>query len=530
MAKQATLHTALPIVAAAYGRRFGVDVHISGDIARTNGKSIILPCIPQSYPHQDALWGYLAHEAAHVRFTDFSVDFGVGVVKHLFNIVEDARIERQMICVYPGTALTLNEVARYMAQAGHYQIPTETSPAPLVLEAFCLYYLQCKVVGQDAISDILATTRAVFERVFPKGVQVRLHSLLRKVPGLKSSQDARNLVDDIMKMLKEEEQKPTDNEKPTDNADKKPSPGSNGSNETKGKTPLQEVLAAGSEDKDHIKDAHASFRNELTSEASDNGDPHYRTIREAQDVLDDADSGRQIRAEVDKTTSRIRSQLAGLVQASQQRGSRRVRSGRRIDPAQLHKLQSGNARLFRRDAPRQRPNTAVHLIVDMSSSMKNLTAAGKPMFRVAREAAMALGLALEALPGVNPGVTFFGAKKTNPVFSAIRHGQSVKNNTGRFAMAPTGGTPMAEAVWYGAFELVQTKEERKMLIVVTDGESRDVAAIRKVVSLCEASNVEVIGIGIQTSSVSTLFDKHIVIKDAGDLSNTLFKLMEQSLT
>ncbi|WP_444679560.1 hypothetical protein [Halomonas sp. E19] len=167
--KRRTIENALPIVAAAYGRKFGVKVKIGQDMAYTDGKSIVVPNIPEDWPHKDALWGYLAHEAAHIRFTDFSVDMGKGTLKHLLNIVEDARIEREMIAIYPGTARSLNEVARYMAAAGHYQIPNDDSPAASILEGFCLYHLQCRVVGQDAISDILEATRVVFERKFPRG-------------------------------------------------------------------------------------------------------------------------------------------------------------------------------------------------------------------------------------------------------------------------------------------------------------------------------------------------------------------------
>ena len=612
MAMNTTLQNALPIVAAAYGRRFGVKVHISGDVAYTDGKSIVLPNIPESYPHKDALWGYLAHEAAHVRFTDFSIDMGEGTVKSLFNIIEDARIEREMIAVYPGVAMTLNEVARYMAQAGHYEVPKETSPAPFVLEAFCLYYLQYRVVGQDAIESVLAQTRSVFEQVFPKGVQVRLRALLRKVAGLKSSIEARSLVDEIMKMIQEEAEKKTpppppqsqssssstgqdqnppagggdqqggsnDQGQPSGDAakdanspacgNKAEGEGSDQSQSANGQkgghqdasqsssgndakdagkdqgqssqgigagagdgdkaAALQHVLAGGNGEDDHIKDPYASLRDEMDSQALADGNPHYRTVREAQDVLSNEAAGKVIRDEVNATTSRIRSQLAGLVQASQQRNTRMARRGKRLDHKQLHRLQTGDTRVFRREAPKQRPNTAVHLLIDMSSSMKNTLADGKPMYRVAREAAMAIGLALESIQGVNPAVTFFGSNTTHPVFSAVRHGQSVKRNAGRFVMAPVGNTPMAEAIWYSGFELVQTREARKMLIVVTDGQPGNASATVNVAKLCESSNVEVIGIGVGTNSVASLFSNHIVINDVTDLQTTLFKLMELSLT
>lgn len=99
--------------------------------------------------------------------------------------------------------------------------------------------------------------------------------------------------------------------------------------------------------------------------------------------------------------------------------------------------------------------------------MSYRAANGKERQDIAREASLAIAMALEAIPGVNPAVTFFGGDDNQPVFSAVKHGETVQNRAGRFGFKARG--PMAEAIWYAAFELTKTREERKMLIVVTDG-------------------------------------------------------------
>ncbi len=52
-----TIYSALPIVAAAYGEKLGVKVAIGNDDAYTDGKTIVVPNIPDDYPHMDAVWG-----------------------------------------------------------------------------------------------------------------------------------------------------------------------------------------------------------------------------------------------------------------------------------------------------------------------------------------------------------------------------------------------------------------------------------------------------------------------------------------
>ncbi|MCU2740407.1 VWA domain-containing protein, partial [Enterobacter hormaechei subsp. xiangfangensis] len=207
MSKKHTIYSALPIVAAAYGEKLGVKVAIGNDDAYTDGKTIVVPNIPDDYPHMDAVWGYLAHEAAHVRFTDFGVERRRGLHAELSNILEDCRIERAMMELFPGTSQTLNEVARYMAQAGHYEHVTDKEAPASILTGFCLYWLQTKAVGQSVLQPYLDSATSVFERVFPQGVVVRLNALLRKAVNTKSTAEVTSLADKIIKMIEEEKEK-----------------------------------------------------------------------------------------------------------------------------------------------------------------------------------------------------------------------------------------------------------------------------------------------------------------------------------
>ncbi|SHJ71501.1 VWA domain-containing protein [Pseudomonas luteola] len=572
-----SIFAALPIVAAAYGEKFGVKVIVGGQQAMTDGQTIVVPNV-QGDRFGDALWGYLAHEAAHVRMTDFEVgrdeiarsDF----LRTMLNTFEDCRIEREMIKLYPGTARTLNAVAAYMVDQGHYQIPTRDTHPAGILEAYCLYFLQCKVVGQHAIEDTLVATTAVYEQVIPKGVQVRLAVLLGRAGQLKSTADALVLSREVLRMVEEEAQKEQDAQQPAPQSQPslqdstQPQAGSGqaggqgsaggdagnaqgtGSGSSSAQGPdqgaptgsasstgddadasspgvMQQILDARADD--HLKDKTEALRADLNSGADQTAP--VVNVPTALEVMNDQASGQMLIGQVAAASSRIQSQLMGLVQASQRNGYTPGRHGRHLDTNRLHRLVSGDTRIFRRSAERKHPDTAVHLLVDMSSSMDKLMPSGEHVYEVARDAAMALALGLEKINGVNPAVTFFCKNSRQPVWSVVKHGQKVSRNAGRFSFSPDGRTPMTEAIWYSAFELSKTRERRKMVLVVTDGEPNNVGSCQHVVQLCQRSGIEMIGIGVgKGAKVASLFASSIQIESVNDLKHTLFQLMSDALT
>ena len=60
-----TLTQALPIVAAAYGRKFGVPVQVGGTQARTDGQVIYIPHLHPDAHAKLLAYGYVTHEAGH---------------------------------------------------------------------------------------------------------------------------------------------------------------------------------------------------------------------------------------------------------------------------------------------------------------------------------------------------------------------------------------------------------------------------------------------------------------------------------
>ncbi len=144
--------------------------------------------------------------------------------------------------------------------------------------------------------------------------------------------------------------------------------------------------------------------------------------------------------------------------------------------------------------------------------------------RVAAESAIALFLALHSLPGCNPAISIFqGRGRTISVF---RHGEALTESTKArlSAFEAGGGTPLFRALGDVLVELSMTKEKRKVIFVITDGDPDSPHETHALVKLIEKTpDTDIIGIGI-CSETGWLFEKSVRIDDIGTLSEVLFSL------
>ena len=103
----------LPLLASVLGDKYGVEVHIGGNQASTNGKVIYIPSLPiESDDTVLALVrGYIDHESGHIRYTDNEAVKDAkmdAVTKYLWNAIEDWRIENRLADIFPGCRQNLH--------------------------------------------------------------------------------------------------------------------------------------------------------------------------------------------------------------------------------------------------------------------------------------------------------------------------------------------------------------------------------------------------------------------------------------
>jgi len=598
--KNRTLHNAFPIVAAAIGNRFGVKVSVGGDQAYTDGKSIQLPAYDGDDPdYQDVAWGLLAHEAAHIRYSDFTLHYGNSLLRRrLCNAIEDVRIEHELAKDFPGTRLTIRTVIEKMIAKGDFVASRIDEHPANILYSYVLKSLRARVLSQSALRPLVEETEIALKATFPNGAVTRLKGLLSEVPeGLHSESDCLHLTDRILTMIEQEFQQQRQRNQALPSADEEPSPElddadqdteSEDSDDSNGKDSQDEVEpderlpndtdddpsseSASNDDSNpenpddelettspnpqgedeentEIPDPMAVLQTMLSAGDGDIEQDLFESLKSALSLaaenrselvmpsgheppLDDW-AGKCLLRKVQRESGKLRAALQGIVQSQTLNRSHHACRGRRLDGKRLHRLSVGEAKVFQRQQAKPAPNTALHLLLDKSDSMgyQVTDSQGNPMgsrMPVALEATLALALAFEGIPGVNPGVTAFPGRQDDSVFRLLEHGQRVNARTGAFSLTASGSTPMTEAIWFAAASLLRCREPRKVLLVMTDGQPNDTLSTLELLQRCRDSGIETVGVGLGLD-VSHLFPIAITINELSELRTQLFELSKAVL-
>lgn len=222
-------------------------------------------------------------------------------------------------------------------------------------------------------------------------------------------------------------------------------------------------------------------------------------------------------------SSALRQQLRLLLETQSMGERRLLSSGRKLNHLKLSRLQSNNLRVFRTRSVQTQVDTAVHVLLDLSISMSDKKI-------IALRAALALKLALDSIKACNSALTVFPCSTNSDRASqaVLLHGEKLTSCTlSRFAgLNAWGLTPLAEALCNVAMALSRTKEKRKIIIVITDGQPDNPRQTARILHRLKKSGVEIFGIGI-VFDVSSLFDRCITIQDSDQLQTTLLGLIRK---
>ena len=522
--RQFAIERSLHILGPVLGRKRGVEVRIGGAAACTDGNTIWLPALPLDDVEAAVLgFGLLFHETNHVRYTDFAVARGEGLVGALTNALEDIRIDALGHREYPGGRREEEQLVAALIRRGEAKTCAKDDHPARILESYVMWRLEYDVLGIDAAQGMTEAAEALFREKFKPGLQTKLDALMFGIRDCRSTAEVHELARRIGAMLEEEA-----HGEETQYAQEQEAPPEQ---QASGASSLRQALDASP--KDHVSGIGELAQAAITAKAGEAPERNLPMLRGmASGAASAGGEAVAFSTEVKAATNALRQRLAGLLQA--QTLCRRYPAvvGRRIDTRRLSRFEAGDPRIFVRETVGLQTDTAVQILVDRSGSMgssRSRMNSGAPRpIEVARAACYATALALQQVPGVAIAAAAFPGDGEHDVIVMGEFAQRIDRQAGRFALLEAGGgTPMAEAMLWGAGELIARGNPRRILLVATDG-AYDEDLGRAMVLRLERAGIEALGIGMHWD-VSHLFVRSREISTIGELPRAMFELLLEAI-
>lgn len=533
--------------------QYGVNVVFEGNQAMTDGKTITLPLFPNpSAELTRDLNGFLDHEVAHVKFTEF------GELKHLktrfhkemLNAIEDTRIERLMINEFPGTQShldPLNEKYRALMMADE-----SWSKIPYPIRV--IQGIRDIMEGREPRLD--ADTEAYIEMSREAAVELN---------DCKSTKEVRLKTFEIIKKIIEEKEEEKKDKSSKPSKDGEPSDGGEGESE-------DDMLSAADDARfdEHTHDVHSLLEEAIKKEIKEGkkGVPKARGYVDVASpiwkdmvsipattrfdkVIDHSSTGNpaayaKMKSDIKPMIAPIRLALEKVLKIRENAKWRLERERGTLDKKNLARMASNkNYRtIFKEFTKTETKNVAVELLIDLSGSMSG------SKVQVAREAATAMGEALKDL-GIPFEVTGFSSVMSREVSEYSRTLGDVtrfnrtqealkleifksfdcQNMSGITKLQSSQQNPDGECVTWAAKRLALRKEKRKILIVFSDGEpatgdsNRGILCsdLKSKIQKIQKSGIECVGVGIATDSVKHFYPDYLVLRNIADLPKTAMK-------
>lgn len=581
-----SIETTLERLARVISRQFNVDVVFEGNQAKTDGKKITLPYFSEiTEEFEKDLNALLDHEVAHVKFTDFPDSQKVISKFHfqLLNAVEDVRIERLMVKDFPGTAYHLDPLNEKLK--ANIVKNWKNLPWPVKLQVAVSFVMDGTKLPDT--SEIASQLEAIKEE-------------MAQLNSCQSTKELREVTEKMVRKIqkdREEEKQQAKDQEQKEKAEKKnkekneASNGQENSQEKNGdksekkvdpkmsakKEKHDEMISDGYADKSekenkfeqHEVDIHSLINGQIEKmiEKEEEKAKKYRyTYEESKEMsiptttrfdreIDHSGKDRgyaKSKKQVEPMVISIRQSLERIFKVVENARWRSERERGLIQASSLAKMASNpNFRtIFKEQLKNETTNIAVSILIDLSGSMSGIK------LETAKLAATAMS---EALKGLD--ITFEVAGFHSTPCSKMSNYSSTIKETTRFSrrhevlehhvyktfdsaslvgishLESGGNNNDGESVLWMAKRLMERKEKRKVLIVMSDGMPAGEGGfgtlqndLREKVKRIEKAGIETVGIGIQTDAVKAFYKDYVQVDKLSDLTGVAMKKLIQILT
>ncbi len=304
----------------------------------------------------------------------------------------------------------------------------------------------------------------------------------------------------------------------------------------KEQTPLQEAITQVLESDLEISD----FGSQLRELARDNeyalgNNPHdfQVAVPAPKHLLPSYAYSEQPITASSSVVAKLSAELKALLQAQGLARNTPSSAGNRIARSRLHRIRTGESKLFLRNSTVKQVNTAIHLLVDISGSMagRRLLTTRDVVFALIKTLAHQRGinLAVTLFPGCYPYNSSPSGDPVYPVAALLSHGQKPASKL-LWPLTARGCTPLAESLRYVLSSMVHLSETRKLVILLTDGNPNDDRTAKLALDEAKALGIEVAALGIEGLSNTALFPICEIVDRVEHLPQKAFKLLESLLT
>jgi hypothetical protein len=258
----------------------------------------------------------------------------------------------------------------------------------------------------------------------------------------------------------------------------------------------------------------------------------------------DSEAFRSIMENASRDAETLAAAVRSLLLSRQRKVVRRHRLEGELDDQNIMGIAMCDPDIFRRTERRTGTSAAVQLMLDASRSM--LTSEEQPngsqsdvKSRMTRRDVLlrATGAVIESIGHqrqIDLAIDSYTTDdQLNPTI--VRHksfgepSSTMRPALGSVLRRKSGGTPTAEAILEGTHQLFRLKHEKKILILITDGEANDPIAAEEAANVAISSGIHLIGIGIGQQAPSMNIPGWLVINDVSDLPIQLLEAVRRFL-
>ncbi len=554
----------LAMVASALSEEYGVTVTIGGNQAymefNSAGKPIInIPSldIDDSY-YKDLIRGYIDHETGHVRFSD-KPDTNSRINKsgaffNISNIYEDVYVERMMGDCFPGCRRNLRKLAKLIYASGE---PGEgpDDPAPMhdalqnykngyisneefiiSLWAAIFNYILYRSRGQisDRIEEYVPKYKKVIDDLLP-GLSSAIDPIIDRLPiegintaannalAIETEEAIKNYINQNEQAMEDywkEEQSDQDSDQDSVQGS---SQGSGVGSSTSIVNGFNKIEGTIFENEEHLDIS--KLTSERICKTVDNSREEHTIKIHNISTFDDPSlfnigilSDEEVKNSLQSSVV-LDTQLQSLLQTYTLNRGGLSRVGK-LNTNRLHKLSVCNDRIFTRKIEKRSINTEIIILVDMSGSMIE-----KNKDVLTSKSLYAIINSLRKIKGCVSSIVGFSS---TTVVDILKPNDRI---TRRMKIVPYGGTLCGEALTQAVRRFSSSPDSRKIVIMLTDGNTDNFQFFERVIKVTKASGIEIVGIGIMDSNIKRYLqsDECCIINNLSQMTGELFRILRSKL-